>query len=97
MYVLSTPSSVDSDGNVYLWDAKSRSNSVQNSASRTFSDPGRRAQAITKAREIIDASHNLDDAVKTRALANLGRGQVRFRTAYAKVGTPGWRIIKGTR
>jgi len=87
--------SVDTNGDVYLWDAKARNYSLQNSPSKTFSVDKRNATALTEAERIIRGAKNLDQTVINKAVGNIRAGRVNYRTAYAKVGTPGWRVIKG--
>ena len=88
--------SIDNQGRVYIWDAKGRSETsgVGKAPSKTFVGDANQAKVRAEALAIIDAENSLPQQLKAKARSNLINGRAVYRTAYAQVGKPGFRLIK---
>ena len=72
--------SIDSNGNVTLWDSKWHNKPVVEGRSNTFTDPINLHNAILDARAAIGNAQHLNNAARVRALDNLDRGNFTVRT-----------------
>ena len=76
-------------GRVTLWDAKFRESGAVQPMSDTFAEPGKLANALAEARQVITNDPRLSPELKAKALANLSKGKYRIATHTAKAPGPG--------
>ncbi|WP_165252448.1 hypothetical protein [Paludisphaera soli] len=84
--------SINKNGTVFIWDSKG----TRGTSKPTQFDRDSKRQALMKEAEgLISRASNLTEAVKIKAIDNLSRQRVQYRTAYGHAGAGGWKIVRG--